>query len=150
MSRIITRDTEGRENGWLIPVWNSLEAPNLRPDQVYVTSVAPGCRKGPHLHMMRRGYFFVVSGIAGARLSADSIDYRDFALTPGMLFHVQPGTACAFYNYSARTNAVLINMPSPAWSPTQPDEWPVTKWKDPEDWFDKGRRYASGGFIEKA
>jgi hypothetical protein len=52
----------GVSNGYLVPIWSVLDAPSLRPDQIYVTAVAPYSRKGPHLHLRRRGMFCCVSG----------------------------------------------------------------------------------------
>ncbi len=46
---------------------------------------------------------------------------------------VAPGTPCAIYNYGDE-EALVLNMPSPAWSKEEPDEWPVEGWQDPEDW----------------
>lgn len=50
--------------------------------------------------------------------------------------HVPPGYPCALYNYGD-TEALVLNMPSPAWSKDDPDECPVEDWKDPEDWHGK-------------
>ena len=32
------------------------------------------------------------------------------------------------------TEALVLNMPSPAWSKEDPDDWPVLNWQDPEGW----------------
>ena len=60
--KIPTKDTEGRKNGFLVTVWSELENPELRPSQVYLTTIAPHSRKGPHLHRIRRGFFTVLAG----------------------------------------------------------------------------------------
>lgn len=132
--KIETKDTAGVPNGWLLPVWNSGERPDLRPDQVYVTAIAPGCRKGPHLHMKRRGMFACVAGSVRI-VYVDSVNKRWSAeLVPGSApFVVNPGSPCALYNFG-ETEALVINMPSPAWSKEQPDDWPVEFWTDPEGW----------------
>lgn len=136
MSRIITRDSEGRENGWLIPLWNALERPDLRPEQVYLTVVKPGTVKGPHLHLKRRGLFCVVRGCV-------TIVFRDVftgayverLIVPGDdAVQVEPGSPCAIYN-GGTDEAYVINLPTHhAWSKEDPDDWPVEGWKDPEWW----------------
>lgn len=139
MSRIITRDSEGRENGWLIPLWNALERPDLRPEQVYLTVIKPGMRKGPHLHKKRRGHFVLVCG--KAVLVSRGHGCKLFGIDPYTVHDLQksyavikPGTPCAIYNTGSE-DAYIINMPSPAWSKEDPDDWPVEGWKDPEWWI---------------
>lgn len=131
--KIPTKDTEGRPNGWLLPIWNANQRPELRPDQVYVTAIAPRSRKGPHLHMRRRGMFSAVSGSALIRILYEG-QYEQRILKPGESFAViSPEIPCALYNYGD-AEALVLNMPSPAWSAEEPDDHPVTDWKDPQDW----------------
>ena len=134
--KIVTQDSEGRVNGWLMPIWNALEQPELRPDQVYVTAIAPHCRKGPHLHMARVGRFFCVAGSVTVRMRTPKqpeYEYFDGKLTSDAKAIIQPRIACALYNYGD-TEALVLNLPSPAWSKENPDDHPVTDWKDPVDW----------------
>ncbi len=136
--KIETKDTAGRVNGWVLPLWSALEHPELRPDQVYVTAIAPHSRKGPHLHMKRRGVFYLVGGIVRARYRLPKPNqsiYDDWKMRVDARVPViiEPGIPCALYNYGA-TEALVINMPSPAWSADDPDEWPVEDWEDPPGW----------------
>jgi mannose-6-phosphate isomerase-like protein (cupin superfamily) len=131
--KIFTKDQAGRSNGYVLPLWSVLEYPEYRPDQVYVTAVAPLSRKGPHLHMKRRGMFFCVSGIVNIVMRTAFGTYVDRLLPDAKGYcgpvTVPPGVPCAIYNaYS--TEALVINMPSPAWSAEDPDEWPVENWED--------------------
>ncbi len=133
-TRIETKDTSGNVNGWLLPIWNALEEPELRPQQVYATTITPHMRKGPHLHMKRRGYFACVKGSAviAIRLAPDS--YVMSKIGPGDEPVFVPATyPCALYNYGCE-EAILINLTSPAWSEDEPDEHPVTGWEDPDEW----------------
>lgn len=129
---IRTKDSEGRINGQLYEIWNANDAPELRPDQVYLTTILPGKRKGPHLHMERRGFFACVAGevIVVMRLEGE---YSEQTLQTGDTVLVPAGMPCAFY---VRRGVLgkLINMPSPAWSKEKPDEHEVKDWKDPEWW----------------
>jgi hypothetical protein len=132
--KIPTLDTEGRPNGYIITCWNANERPELRPDQVYVTAIAPRSRKGPHLHMRRRGVFLCISGSVKVRTRRNGM-FIDRVLSPEDAFPqiVLPGVPCALYNYGD-TEALVLNMPSPAWSAEDPDDHPALDWKDPDDW----------------
>jgi len=129
--KIETFDKDGVSTGYLIPIWNALERPDLRPEQVYVTAIAPHTRKGAHLHKVRRGCFMVISGSVTIRSRSRDGKYSE---SDGeQLTVVPPGCACALYNHGD-TEALVLNLPSPAWSKDQPDEWPVENWQDPPDW----------------
>jgi len=143
MPKIPTFDSDGNPNGWILPVWNELDKPDLAPAQIYVTAIAPRTRKGPHLHMVREGRFHVISGNVrivtkrAGKLTAPDGETVDADLT---LIHsrnepvlVTAGVLCALYNYGD-TEALVINMPNAAWSKENPDDHPVTNWQDPADW----------------
>lgn len=132
--KIETKDSEGKPNGYLIPIWSALERPELRPEQVYLTAIAPRSRKGPHLHNVRRGVFSVLSGRVIVQVRLLNGTYSGYPLWPGQpIVMVAPGTPCALYNYGDR-EALVLNMPSPAWSKEAPDDWPVEDWEDPKGW----------------
>ena len=126
--RILTKDANGKENGWVLPIWNCREV-EYRPDQVYLTAIAPGCSKGPHLHKIRTGYFACVSGRVHAILRrGDQYEtYRLGLYNAHEPLRVPPGVACELRNVGAE-EAILINMPSPSWSADEPDEWTVEDW----------------------
>jgi mannose-6-phosphate isomerase-like protein (cupin superfamily) len=124
-------DSTGKPNGCLVPIWNVNERPELRPDQVYLTVIAPRCRKGPHLHKVRRGCFAVLNGAVVVWIRR--IDGTYYQADGGDLIIVHPGEACALYNFGDEPLFVL-NMPSPAWSKDNPDDWPVYDWQDFPYW----------------
>lgn len=138
MPKIETFDSEGKPNGWVLPVWSELDQPVLKPAQVYLTAIAPMSRKGPHLHMKRRGMFSVIAGAVRFQMpirdgSAHGT-HNGYTVRPGDPVVVVPaGCPCALYNYGD-TEALVLNMPNPSWSQDNPDEWPVTHWQDPADW----------------
>lgn len=137
--KIPTKDSAGRPNGWMATAWSVFDSPDsasLRPDQVYITAVSPGMRKGPHLHKKRRGMFYCAHGKVTIRMRVGDDSYIDTVLTPdrGVAFVVMPGIPCAIYNECPQEESVVINMPSPAWSKKNPDDHPVENWEDPEDW----------------
>ena len=138
MPKIPTKDSAGNPNGFILPVWNALDNPELRPEQVYVTAIAPRSRKGPHLHRVRRGLFKVIVGQIELRdrggFGQPPDGYWSHLLNPDVEpFFIRPGVPCALYNYGD-TEALVLNMPSPAWGAEQQDDWPVNDWLDPEDW----------------
>ena len=94
---------------------------------MYVTAIAPGATKGPHLHKVRTGLFTCIVGEAHliARLS-DGV-YSRVSLV-GQLVRVEPGIAAQLVN-DTDSEAIIINMPSPSWQEHAPDEWPVTDWR---------------------
>lgn len=129
VSRIETHDSQGRVNGWLLPIWNIHEWSMVQQvDQVYLTTINPGLVKGPHLHMKRRGFFKVIRGVIrlvvrnefGVYMTTE-MGVDDSAIT------VPPGLPAALYNFGP-TEAYVLNMPSPAWRPDDQDEWPVEGW----------------------
>ena len=124
--KIETKDPQGRVNGWLLPVWNSTDGPKI--DQVYLTVISQGMMKGPHLHNVRRGYFKVLKGAVLLVWRYPEDVYHQLAL--GVTSNpciVSSGVPAAFYNRGLG-DAYVLNMPSPAWSKDEPDEWPVENW----------------------
>lgn len=128
--KIPTKDHNGNQNGWLIPVWNSLGS-DYKPAQVYVTAVLPGMRKGPHLHRRRTGCFCCISGncdIVCRNEDGVYFRYKDMGLDH-LRVNVRPGVAVEIICTSTGWDpAILINMPTPAWSADDPDEHEVTDW----------------------
>lgn len=128
---IETRSGAG-PNGWLLPIWNAAED-GWRPEQVYLTVVAPGAQKGPHLHRKRCGRFVCIAGnalIVQRVMTHVGIAYvslwtgatHDFAMV-----EIPPGVPAAIYNPGALP-AYVLNLPSPPWRPDDQDEWPVEGW----------------------
>ena len=127
MNRLSTRDAQGNPNGWLLTCWHIDDGPQI--DQVYLTVIAPGAVKGPHLHHRRRGLFTLIKGtarivqrIAGAYVATEMV--------VGSRLEVAPGIPAALYN-TGQDEAFLLNMPSPPWRASEPDEWPVEDWQWP-------------------
>jgi mannose-6-phosphate isomerase-like protein (cupin superfamily) len=126
MPRIETKDAQGRPNGWLLPIWHKDDGP--RVDQVYLTAVAPGSRKGPHLHLKRSGLFACIRGTAMLVIRVNNKCYVEVHLHPGgRSAAVCPGEAAAIYN-TGTEEAWLLNMPSPPWRADDQDEHPVEDW----------------------
>jgi hypothetical protein len=124
--KIETLTAAGEPNGYLVPLYNVHDgffAPGSEPKQVYLTVIAPGHRKGPHLHYVRTGFFTCIKGDvkivlktpAGYQelLSGESHGYLSVEVptgVPALLINDGPG------------EAYVLNMPRPAWTPQMQDE----------------------------
>lgn len=128
--RIVTKDAEGEENGFLVPIVNVHDAfPDSAqwPKQVYLTVVAPGKVKGPHLHMKRWGLFTCIQGNAKIVVRLDD-GYEEYLTGVDHKFRtiqVPAGVPAALQNIGD-VDAYILNMPSPAWHVDDQDEHPVT------------------------
>ena len=127
--KIQTFDAEGKPNGYVVPIWNANET-LYRPDQIYLTAVAPHSQKGPHLHKSRQGVFCCIKGNVRIVTRCDGPiylesqigEFHDYAIT-----QIPPGVPACIYN-DGDEEALVLNMPSPAWTAEDPDEWPVEDW----------------------
>lgn len=134
-TKIPTRNAGGKINGYLIPIYNEHESPvdpAQRPRQVYLTVVNPGETKGPHLHMQRWGLFTCVSGNVKIIIRTPQ-GYREEHSGEDHQYRtvqVPAGWAAALKNEGAK-EAFVLNMPSPAWTPSNPDDHPVVSWNYP-------------------
>ena len=65
-------------NGFLIPVWRNWdETISVKPEMVYITSINPGERKGPHLHIIRHSYYVCIKGKVVFIAKEDSGNYLE-------------------------------------------------------------------------
>jgi dTDP-4-dehydrorhamnose 3,5-epimerase-like enzyme len=128
--KLPTRDLKGEANGYLIPIYNEHESPietAQKPCQVYLTVVGPGAIKGPHLHMQRWGLFTCIKGNIKIivktpqgyedHFSGEDYEYRTV--------QVPAGWAAALHN-QGKSEAFVLNMPSPAWTVENQDDHPVS------------------------
>jgi dTDP-4-dehydrorhamnose 3,5-epimerase len=128
--KIVTRDAEGEENGFLVPIFNvhdGLVAATQYPQQVYLTTVAPKSVKGPHLHLKRWGLFTCIKGNVRIILRTDQ-GYEEFWSGEDHAFRtvqVPAGIPAALQN-TGEEAAYVLNMPAPAWRPEDQDEHAVT------------------------
>jgi len=126
-SKLITKDTDGLPNGYLVPIYNIHDGffeAGREPQQVYLTVISPGKIKGPHLHFIRTGCFtcikgnvrFVLKATEGYQiiLSGEDHEYRSVI--------VPTGVPAALQNIG-EGEAFVLNMPQPAWTPEMNDEY---------------------------
>ena len=125
--KFTTKDKDGNENGYLIPVFNIHEEFHdfdKMPQQVYVTVTKPGEIKGPHLHYIRTGFFTCIKGNVRIIIkekgeykcfySGDKYNYLSVILPTGIPAAIQN---------IGNEDAFVLNMPSPAWTQDMNDEY---------------------------
>ena len=125
--KYITYDSDGRSNGYLVPIYNINEGffdKNKEPKQFYLTAIEPGKIKGPHLHYIRTGCFTCIKGHARFIVkknnryeviySGEDYDYTTVIIPTGTPAALQ----CIGDN-----EALVVNMPNPAWTPDMDDEY---------------------------
>ena len=132
--KIVTKDIWGCVNGFLVPIFNVHDRrihPDQYPQQVYLTVVAPGRAKGPHLHLKRWGLFTCIKGNVRIVVKTPEGDEEYFSGERHEFATIQvpAGTPALLVNVGDE-DAYVLNMPSPAWRPDDQDEHPV----DPEGW----------------
>lgn len=156
-----TLGADGRPNGRIIRVWEREAVTDqghalyvYAPGQVYVTTILPGCVKGPHLHMKRDSLFCCVRGtvrittrteriILGASgMSAAALDsgaaeelvrvYESVTSGVGipgeepLAVCVPAGTPCSLYN-AGHEEALVVNVSSDPYDAM--DEHEVLDWR---------------------
>lgn len=126
--KIETRDMQGEVNGYLVPIWSVYES-MYRPDQVYASVVLPGKAKGPHLHKTRSGRFTCISGACVVIRRTHDGRYERIPLntTHQTPVCIMPGEAAQIVCVGEES-CILVNLPTPAWSKENPDDWPVEDW----------------------
>lgn len=128
--KVTTRNSEGQQNGWLLPIFNvhdGLINPDQYPKQVYLTAIAPGEIKGPHLHLKRWGLFTCVRGNAKVVVRTE-LGFEEYFTGEDFDFatiQVPAGLPAALQNVGDG-EALVLNMPSPAWHVDDQDEHSVS------------------------
>ena len=124
--KFATKDHQDHATGFLVPIYNVHDGffpVGMEPKQVYLTVILPRQVKGPHLHFIRTGCFTCIKGNARFILkteagfevfySGESYEFRSVI--------VPKGVPAALQNLGD-DDAYVLNMPTPAWTPTMNDE----------------------------
>lgn len=140
-----TLGADGRPNGRIIEVWRRDQAIlGYGPGQVYVTTLLPGCSKGPHCHLKRDSLFVCVRGTVRITtrasrqdLAGDYPKYTYTTVTSGVgipseqpvAVHVPAGTPCQLYN-AGHDEVLVVNVSSEPYDAS--DEHEVPDWRPNE------------------
>jgi dTDP-4-dehydrorhamnose reductase len=135
-----TKDVNGRENGYVVPILSRLDDPGFVQDErfshYYLTVAEPGSIKGWHTHRRKTGHFFVVDGLAKLVLH-DGRRFKEFLLgredgqEHDRVVRVPAGITAAI-KAVGRKPALIINYSSPPYDPRDRDEMATTD--IPYDW----------------
>jgi len=130
-----TKDIHDKHiNGSLTVIWRDWDEIFVNhPKMVYVTSVNPGEKKGPHLHTQRDSYFVCIRGkvIFIARNKEGKYLEIESSEENPVLVHVPPTFASAHINNS-NDIATILTLADPAWKPND-DEMKNISFED-YDW----------------
>ena len=121
-------------NGFLIPVWRNWDKTiSVQPEMVYVTSINPGERKGPHLHILRHSYYVCIKGKVVFIIKGKSGNYLEVVSSEDdpILVEIPKNYSSAHINLSDDTSLVMA-LVNPSWKPDNKDEHNVAY--DDYDW----------------
>ena len=119
-------------NGWLIPVWRNWDKIiSVQPEMVYITSVNPGERKGPHLHVIRHSYYVCIKGKVVFVIKEDSGNYLEIESSEENPVLIPKNHSSAHINLSDESS-IIMALVNPSWKPDNKDEHNVTY--DDYDW----------------
>ena len=127
--KIITKNNDGLENGFLIPILNEYEEfieEKQWPKQIYCMVVSKDEVKGPHLHKKRWGLFTCIKGNIKLVVKIDGMYQEYFSGDEHHYRTIQvPAGIPALIVNIGNIDAYVINMPSPAWHVDDQDDWDV-------------------------
>ena len=125
---------DGHVNGSLIPVWRNWDKTiSVQPEMVYVTSINPGERKGPHLHIIRHSYYVCINGKVVFIIKEKSGKYLEIESSEEnpVLVEIPKNYSSAHINLSNEPS-IILSVVNPSWKPDNRDEHNVTY--DDYDW----------------
>ena len=125
---------DGHVNGSLIPVWRNWgKTISVQPEMVYVTSINPGERKGPHLHIIRHSYYVCIKGKVVFIIKEKSGKYLEIESSEEnpVLVEIPKNYSSAHINLSSEPS-IILSVVNPSWKPDNRDEHNVTY--DDYDW----------------
>ena len=125
---------DGHVNGSLIPVWRNWDKTiSVQPEMVYVTSINPGERKGPHLHIIRHSYYVCIKGKVVFIIKEKSGEYLEIESSEEnpVLVEIPKNYSSAHINLSNEPS-IILSVVNPSWKPDNREEHNVTY--DDYDW----------------
>ena len=109
---------DDHKNGELTVIWRNWDEIINQPNMIYLNSVNPGERKGPHIHKNRTSYFFCLQGKMIIVIKDKNGNYHDIEADSetSKLVAVSNGIAAAIINPSKNTSKILV-LADVAWKP---------------------------------
>lgn len=115
-----TKDVDDQHvNGKLTVIWRDWD--NLiehEPKMVYISSINPSEKKGPHLHTVRDSYFVCIKGKVVFIIKTKDGNYEEIESSEEnpVLVHIPKNIASAHINLSNQISSVLA-LASHSWKP---------------------------------
>ena len=124
---------DDHKNGELTVIWRNWDEIINQPNMIYLNSVNPGERKGPHIHKNRTSYFFCLQGKMIIVIKDKNGNYHEIEADSetSKLVAVSNGIAAAIINPSKNTSKILV-LADVAWKPND-NEMENTTFED-YDW----------------
>ena len=128
---------DDHKNGELTVIWRNWDEIINEPNMIYLNSVNPGERKGPHIHKNRTSYFFCLQGKMIIVIKDKNGNYHEIEADSetSKLVAVSNGLAAAIINPSKNISKILV-MADVAWKPNDNemenvtfDDYDWNKWK---------------------
>lgn len=121
-------------NGDLTVIWRDWDSfLENHPKMIYITSVNPGEKKGPHLHTIRDSYFVCIRGKVVFIIKTKDGKYEEIESSEEkpVMIHVPKNLPSAHVNLSNQPSSVLT-LASHSWKPNDNEMKNVTF--DDYDW----------------
>ena len=124
---------DDHKNGELTVIWRNWDEIINEPNMIYLNSVNPGERKGPHIHKNRTSYFFCLEGKMIIVIKDKNGNYHEIEADSetSKLVAVSNGIAAAIINPSKNISKILV-LADVAWKPND-NEMENTTFED-YDW----------------
>lgn len=130
VSSIVTKNEKGI-NGWMMPFVKTSEGfwDGYDIKYIYATSIDPGCRKGPILHLKRECRLCPIVGSCELVLKTGE-GYNKILLDAGnpCVIPIKVGTEFCLYNQS-QSICVLVNVANHCWTEDDQDSHKVIDWE---------------------
>jgi predicted O-methyltransferase YrrM/uncharacterized RmlC-like cupin family protein len=131
--RIYDLECHSTPEGSMFPIyrdWDNFHEGYV-PEMVYASTMAPDTEKGPILHRKRREYITAISG----EVQMEYYEHGNLHRVPlrnkdgvSKIVTIPPGVPKKLINVDRNSEAVIINLPSPAWRPEDQDTEKFTSW----------------------
>ena len=124
-------------NGKLTVIWRDWDNIINNPKMIYITNVASGKIKGPHVHKRRTSYFVCIKGKIAFIIKDDHGKYKEIISSEDnpKIIQVPKNIASGHINISDKESSVLV-LADVAWRPNDNemenitfDDYNWKKWK---------------------
>jgi len=133
----VTKDVKDRHtNGILTVLWRDWDEKIPEPKMIYISSVNPNEKKGPHIHKKRNSFFLCIKGKLLFVIKQKNGTYEEIIVSEDKpkLIIVPKEYASAHVNLSKTTSEVLV-LADVAWKPNDNEmenlefgDYDWTKW----------------------